>query len=79
MLAGIVVLPRMQSNHYINYFASDMVEEKRLSSVGRQPSDVDGDTPRRNCAACGRSDFEDNMTFVVDEFGESWICYGCSN
>ena len=55
------------------------IPEKRLSAIGRLPSDIDGDEPRHRCIICCRSDWESNMRIDVNKFGTSWFCRRCEN
>jgi len=49
------------------------IPEKRLSSIGRYPSDLDGDCDRASCADCGINRFTDEMK----NYGNGPICADC--
>ena len=51
------------------------IPEKRLSAIGRLPSDIDGDEPRHDCGHCGRSRFESDLRLR----GESYLCEDCDD
>lgn len=57
------------------------IPEKRLSSPGRMPSDIDGDCRRQQCRECGKSDFEDKMTMSAHCYGDGpryeYTCKAC--
>ena len=57
--------------------------EKRLSAIGRLPSDIDGDEPRQKCHYCGRSDWESSISCTSVRHGfvisYRYLCKKCDD
>jgi len=51
------------------------IPEKRLSSIGRYPSDIDGDCDRTSCADCGINRCTHEMDLRVNNYGNGPVYY----